>query len=38
MATVVLKVRAGLIEEIGVGGKALTKGHKAQVACLKSFQ
>jgi hypothetical protein len=36
-STAVLKVRAGLIEEIGIGDKALTQGHKAQLDFLESF-
>jgi isoquinoline 1-oxidoreductase alpha subunit len=35
--TAVLKVRKGIIEEVGIGEKALTKHHKEQVAFLKSF-
>ena len=31
-------MRGGLTEEIGVGDKALTKGHKAQVAFRKSLE
>ena len=33
----VLKVRRGIIEEIGIGDKALTNTRKAQLAFLKSF-
>jgi isoquinoline 1-oxidoreductase alpha subunit len=36
-STAVLKVRGGKVEEIGIGDKALTHGHHAQVAFLKSF-
>jgi hypothetical protein len=36
-STAVFKVRGGIIEEIGIGDKALTDGHKAQVAFLTSF-
>jgi streptogramin lyase len=36
-STAVLKVRGGIIEEIGIGSKALTGGHKAQLAFLTSF-
>jgi hypothetical protein len=36
-STAVLKVRQGLVEEIGIGDKALTTGHKAQVNFLNSF-
>jgi hypothetical protein len=36
-STAVFKVRGGIIEEIGIGDKALTGGHKAQVAFLTSF-
>jgi streptogramin lyase len=36
-STAVLKVRQGIVEEIGIGDKALTTGHKAQVAFLNSF-
>jgi hypothetical protein len=36
-STAVFKVRAGVIEEIGIADKQLTKGHKAQVAFLTSF-
>jgi hypothetical protein len=36
-STAVLKVRHGLVEEVGIANKALTKGHKAQAAFLKSF-
>jgi hypothetical protein len=36
-STAVLKVRGGLVEEVGIANKALTKGHKAQVTFLKSF-
>jgi hypothetical protein len=36
-STAVLKTRRGIVEEIGIGDKALTKGHKAQLAFLKSF-
>jgi hypothetical protein len=33
----VLKVRHGIIEEIGIGDKRLTQSHKAQRAFLSSF-
>jgi FG-GAP repeat len=33
----VLKVRHGMVEEIGIGAKSLTKGRKAQLRFLKSF-
>jgi len=36
-STAVFKVRQGLIEEIGIGDRSLTRGHKAQVAFLTSF-
>jgi hypothetical protein len=36
-STAVLKVRQGIVEEIGIGVKALTTGHKAQVKFLNSF-
>ncbi len=36
-STAVFKVRGGVIEEIGIGNKQLTTGHKAQVAFLTSF-
>jgi hypothetical protein len=36
-STAVLKVRRGIVEEIGIADKQLTHGHKAQVAFLKSF-
>jgi hypothetical protein len=36
-STAVFKVRHRIVEEIGIGDKALTKGHKAQVNFLKSF-
>jgi hypothetical protein len=36
-STAVLKVRGGLIEEIGIGDKQLTQNHKADLAFLKSF-
>jgi hypothetical protein len=36
-STAVFKVRGGIIEEIGIGDKALTDGHQAQVAFLTSF-
>jgi hypothetical protein len=36
-STAVLKVRQGIVEEIGIGDKALTTGHKAQVKFLNSF-
>jgi hypothetical protein len=36
-STAVLKVRDGIIEEIGIGDPSLTRGHKAQVAFLTSF-
>jgi hypothetical protein len=35
--TAVLKVRQGVVEEIGIGEKALTTGHKTQVSFLHSF-
>jgi hypothetical protein len=37
-ATAVLKVRHGVIEEIGIGVKQLTQGRKAQRTFLTSFQ
>jgi hypothetical protein len=36
-STAVLKIRHGIIEEIGIGDKRLTQGHKAQHAFLSSF-
>ncbi len=36
-STAVFKVRDDVIEEIGIGDKALTETHKAQLAFLKSF-
>ncbi len=36
-STAVLKVRHGIVEEIGIGDRSLTQGHTAQVAFLKSF-
>jgi hypothetical protein len=36
-STGVLKVRGGIVEEIGIGDKSLTKGHRAQTAFLTSF-
>jgi hypothetical protein len=36
-STGVLKVRGGLVEEIGIADKQLTTGHTAQVAFLHSF-
>jgi hypothetical protein len=36
-STAVLKVRRGIVEEIGIGTKSLTKGRKAQSTFLKSF-
>jgi len=36
-STAVLKVRHGIVEEIGIGDKQITQGHKAQLAFLKSF-
>ncbi len=36
-STAVLKVRHGIINEIGVGDRALTATHKAQLTFLKSF-
>jgi hypothetical protein len=36
-STAVLKTRHGIVEEIGIGEKALTNTHKAQVAFLHSF-
>jgi hypothetical protein len=36
-STAVLKVRHGIIEEIGIGDRRLTQGHKAQHAFLSSF-
>ena len=36
-STAVFKVRDGIIEEIGIADKQLTRGHKAQVAFLTSF-
>jgi hypothetical protein len=36
-STVVLKVRRGIVEEIGIGDKQLTRSHKADRAFLESF-
>jgi hypothetical protein len=36
-STGVLKVRGGLIEEIGIAAKQLTAGHAADVTFLHSF-
>jgi isoquinoline 1-oxidoreductase alpha subunit len=36
-STAVLKTRHGKVEEIGIADKALTKGHHAQHALLKTF-
>jgi hypothetical protein len=36
-STAVFKTRRGIIQEIGIGEKSLTKGHKAQRAFLGSF-
>ena len=36
-STAVLKVRHGIVEEIGIGDKQITQGHKAQLTFLKSF-
>jgi hypothetical protein len=36
-STAVLKVRGGIIEEIGIGDQSLTTTHKAQLNFLKSF-
>jgi hypothetical protein len=36
-STAVLKVREGIVQEIGIGEKSLTTGHKAQIAFLHSF-
>lgn len=36
-STAVLKVRRGIVEEIGIGDKALTHGRKAQSALMHSF-
>ncbi len=36
-STGVLKVRDGIVEEIGIGDKALTKGRRAQTTFLTSF-
>jgi hypothetical protein len=36
-STGVLKVRHGIVEEVGIADKALTKGRRAQLAFLKSF-
>jgi isoquinoline 1-oxidoreductase alpha subunit len=38
VSTAVLKTRHGVVEEIGIGDKSLTKGHKAQHAFLNSFK
>jgi hypothetical protein len=37
-STGVLKVRHGIVEEIGIGDKQLTQGHQAQVVFLNSFE
>ena len=37
LSTIVLKVRQGIIGEIGIGAKTVTQGHKVQLAFLKSF-
>jgi lysozyme len=36
-STAVLKVRHGIVEEVGIGDRSLTQGHRAQVTFLKSF-
>ncbi|MGI8864112.1 MAG: hypothetical protein ACR2JH_06880, partial [Solirubrobacteraceae bacterium] len=36
-STAVLKVRHGIVEEIGIGDKALIHGHKADLAFLENF-
>ena len=36
-STAVLKVRRGIIEEIGIGDKRLTVGHRAEINFPKSF-
>lgn len=36
-STAVLKVRGGVVDEIGIGDKELTAGHKAQLNFLHSF-
>jgi hypothetical protein len=36
-STAVLKVRHGIVEEVGIGNKQITQGHKAQLIFLKSF-
>jgi hypothetical protein len=36
-STAVLKVRGGVVDEIGIGDKELSRGHKAQLNFLKSF-
>jgi hypothetical protein len=36
--TAVLKLRAGVVQEIGIGEKALTKGLKAQKTFMTSFE
>ena len=36
-STSVLKVRHGIVQEIGIGDKRLTRGHKAQLSFLRSF-
>jgi 6-phosphogluconolactonase len=36
-STAVFKVRKGVIQEIGIGEKSLTTGHRAQVKFLESF-
>ena len=36
-STAVLKVRHGIVEEIGIGDKALLHGRKAELAFLRSF-
>jgi hypothetical protein len=36
-STAVLKMRDGIVEEIGIGDKSLTNSRKAQSNFLKSF-
>ena len=36
-STGVLKVRGGIVEEIGIGDESLTKDHRAQTTFLNSF-
>jgi hypothetical protein len=36
-STAVFKVRKDVIQEIGIGDKSLTTGHRAQVKFLESF-